>query len=271
MVNRVETHIDKVVQFRGILTNTGGDKKNLAFYIGCDVGDLLCLLEADIGIVIFCRPDLKKIGLRFGISFVPLFEGLVKIQKQLKDGSCPFSNGKTGVLYTVSSWVEIQAFFLGRVKATNVQVNVPFLHRFKFMEFNLFFECTISLQFENYIYLPQPKILGTMLLTVIDLIGAGWSSGGPSKVPVEGKGFSIMSGGDGCEGSAAANSKSLMFVFWFFGNKEGMDVKDVLHMSGGDGENSCPQTLIYTIRSRHHSSFVRQFLFKCNVPRKLLR
>lgn len=114
MIRKIETPSDKVKLFRNNLESTNSDKKNLTVYIGDDVGDLLCLLEADIGIVINCSTSLEKIGLKFGVSFIPLFQGLVKKQRELRDGSMSHSNKKTGVLYTVSSWAEIHAFVLGR-------------------------------------------------------------------------------------------------------------------------------------------------------------
>ena len=76
--------------------------------------DLLCLLKADIGIVISPSANLKRLGGLFGVSFVPLFSGLVKKQREVIEGGpgCPWK-GLSGTLYTVSSWAEIHAFILG--------------------------------------------------------------------------------------------------------------------------------------------------------------
>lgn len=77
------------------------------------MGDLLCLLKADVGIVLGSSASLRRVGSHFGVSFVPLFPSLVKKQKQLSEESTPSWNGLSGVLYTVSSWTEIRAFILG--------------------------------------------------------------------------------------------------------------------------------------------------------------
>ncbi|KAI4301949.1 hypothetical protein L6164_035181 [Bauhinia variegata] len=68
------------------------------------------MLEADIGIVIGSSSSLRRVGTQFGISFVPLFPGLVKKQKEYIG-----NNWKPlpGVLYTVDSWAEVHAFILG--------------------------------------------------------------------------------------------------------------------------------------------------------------
>jgi len=77
------------------------------------VGDLLCLLEADIGIVIGSSSSLRRVGNQFGVSFVPLFPGLVKKQKEYVEGRFSSWKGLSGTLYTVSSWAEIHAFIFG--------------------------------------------------------------------------------------------------------------------------------------------------------------
>ncbi|KAK6911295.1 Thiaminase-2/PQQC [Dillenia turbinata] len=113
IVRKVETPIDKVEAFNNILKNCSNDKKNVTVYIGDSVGDLLCLLEADIGIVIGTSSSLRKVGTQFGVSFVPLFPGLVKKQKGFDEEKPPSWKGLSGVLYTVESWAEIHAFILG--------------------------------------------------------------------------------------------------------------------------------------------------------------
>lgn len=62
IVKKVESPIDKVQAFRNILENCNDDKKKLTVYIGDSVGDLLCLLEADVGIVIGSSSSLRTIG-----------------------------------------------------------------------------------------------------------------------------------------------------------------------------------------------------------------
>ncbi|PON44379.1 hypothetical protein PanWU01x14_267680 [Parasponia andersonii] len=72
------------------------------------MGDILCLVEADIGIVFGSSDTLRKLGKHFGVSLVPLLQGMVNNQTGLGEWE-PVS----GTLYTVSSWAEIQAFILG--------------------------------------------------------------------------------------------------------------------------------------------------------------
>ncbi|KAE9619040.1 hypothetical protein Lal_00047210 [Lupinus albus] len=113
IIKKVECPIDKVQAFRNILKNCNDDKKKSTLYIGDSVGDLLCLLEADIGIVIGSSSSLRTVGAQFGISFVPLFSGLVKKQREYIEGSSSNWKGLSGILYTVSSWAEVHAFILG--------------------------------------------------------------------------------------------------------------------------------------------------------------
>ncbi|RYQ91052.1 hypothetical protein Ahy_B09g096916 isoform A [Arachis hypogaea] len=113
ILKKVESPIDKVQAFRNILKNSNDDKKKLTVYIGDSVGDLLCLLEADIGIVIGSSSSLRSVGAQFGVTFVPLFSGLVKKQKEYNEESCSNWKGLSGILYTVSSWAEVHAFILG--------------------------------------------------------------------------------------------------------------------------------------------------------------
>lgn len=113
LVKRIETPIDKAHTYGDILKNCSADKKKVTVYIGDSVGDLLCLLLADVGIVIGSSSSLRKVGTHFGVSFVPLFPGLVKKQNEFaKDGSSSWK-GLSGTLYTVSTWAEIHAFILG--------------------------------------------------------------------------------------------------------------------------------------------------------------
>ncbi|KAF5725770.1 hypothetical protein HS088_TW23G00499 [Tripterygium wilfordii] len=113
ITTKVESPIDKLQAFDTILKDYGEDRKNLMVYIGDSVGDLLCLLKADIGIVIGSSSSLRRVGSQFGVSFIPLFDGLVKKQKEYVEGSSSNWKGLSGNLYTVSSWAEIHAFILG--------------------------------------------------------------------------------------------------------------------------------------------------------------
>ncbi|KAF2287546.1 hypothetical protein GH714_001233 [Hevea brasiliensis] len=113
IIKKVESPRDKVQAFNNILKNYSTDRKNLTVYIGDSVGDLLCLLQADIGIVIGSSLSLRRVGNQFGVSFLPLFPGLVKKQKEYIKESSSTWKGQSGTLYTVSSWAEIHAFILG--------------------------------------------------------------------------------------------------------------------------------------------------------------
>ncbi len=113
IVKKVESPLDKLQAFKNISNDCSNDRKNLTVYIGDSVGDLLCLLEADIGIVIGSSSSLRRVGNQFGVSFVPLFPGLVKKQKEYVDGRFSSWKGLSGTLYTVSSWAEIHAFIFG--------------------------------------------------------------------------------------------------------------------------------------------------------------
>ncbi|KAK6232905.1 Thiaminase-2/PQQC - like 3 [Theobroma cacao] len=114
IVRKVESPIDKIQAFNDILQDCGNDRKNLTVYIGDSVGDLLCLLKADIGIVIGgSSTSLRRVARRYGISFVPLYPALVKKQKEYAEGSPCIWKGQSGILYTASSWDDIHAFVLG--------------------------------------------------------------------------------------------------------------------------------------------------------------
>lgn len=113
IVNKLESPLEKLQAFNDILKDHSNDEQNLTVYIGGSPGDLLCLLEADIGIVIGSSSSLRRLGDHFGVSFVPLFSSLVERQKELDDGSSYKWKRLTGTLYTVSSWAEIHAFILG--------------------------------------------------------------------------------------------------------------------------------------------------------------
>ena len=113
IIKKVESPIDKAQAFDEILANCGNDKNNLSVYIGDSIGDLLCLLKANIGIVVGSSSSLRRLGSHFGVSFVPLFEGLVKKQRECGEGFSFCWKAKSGVLYTASNWSEIHAFILG--------------------------------------------------------------------------------------------------------------------------------------------------------------
>ncbi|XP_062195678.1 bifunctional TH2 protein, mitochondrial-like isoform X2 [Phragmites australis] len=110
---KMQSPIDKVEKLKSIKSDTDSTSPLLSVYIGDSVGDLLCLLEADIGIVVGSSTTLRRVGKQFGVSFVPLFPGLVDKQRQLTEQEASMFKVRSGVLYTVSSWSEIHAFILG--------------------------------------------------------------------------------------------------------------------------------------------------------------
>ncbi|KAK9735617.1 hypothetical protein RND81_04G216100 [Saponaria officinalis] len=113
ILKKVESPIDKLQAFDEILKNHDTDKKKISVYIGDSVGDLLCLLKADIGIVVGSSSSLRRVGGHFGVSFIPMFQGLVNKQKEHIEGNSFNWKTDTGVLYTATSWAEIHAFILG--------------------------------------------------------------------------------------------------------------------------------------------------------------
>ncbi|CAH9081085.1 unnamed protein product [Cuscuta europaea] len=113
IIQKVESPTDKLSAFNGILNSHGNKRKPLTVYVGGSVGDMLCLLNADIGIVIGMSDRLRILGERFGVTFIPFFSGLVKKHREMP-GSGSFNwNSMSGILYTVSSWAEVHAAILG--------------------------------------------------------------------------------------------------------------------------------------------------------------
>ncbi|KAK3124169.1 hypothetical protein QOZ80_8AG0641470 [Eleusine coracana subsp. coracana] len=111
---KMQSPLDKVEKFKSIKSGMDGTASLLSVYIGDSIGDLLCLLEADIGIVVGSSTILRKVGKQFGVSFVPLFPGLVEKQRQLTEQeAASVFKARSSVIYTVSSWSEIHAFILG--------------------------------------------------------------------------------------------------------------------------------------------------------------
>lgn len=112
MIMKMECPMDKLQAFNDVTSKNNG--RPLKIYIGGSLGDLLCLLEADIGIVIDLSTSLKSVANHFGVSFVPLFSGLISKQREFAESGSINRKGTSSTLYTVSSWDEIYAFFLGQ-------------------------------------------------------------------------------------------------------------------------------------------------------------
>jgi len=109
---KMQSPLDKVEAFTSVL-NQSSSEKRLSVYIGNSVGDLLCLLKADIGIVVGSSLSLRKVGKQFGVFFSPLYPGVVAKQRWFTEESSFGYRGLSGILYTASNWSEIQAFILG--------------------------------------------------------------------------------------------------------------------------------------------------------------
>ncbi|KAL2653394.1 hypothetical protein R1flu_021522 [Riccia fluitans] len=112
---RIESALDKEHVFKEIL-GQGKQKTadSLSIYVGDSVTDLLCLMKADIGIVIGQSSTLDRMAANFGIKMLPLYTGLLQREQQRSssDGRNLWSKFE-GVLYRVCSWNELNAFLLG--------------------------------------------------------------------------------------------------------------------------------------------------------------
>nr|GME12948.1 probable aminopyrimidine aminohydrolase, mitochondrial [Ipomoea batatas] len=122
IVEKMQSPFDKVQAFGKILESCGegnDKKKPLTVYIGHALGDLLCLLEADVGIVVGSSPGLRSVGEHFGVRFIPLFNGVIDKQKECGEveeadtSSSSTWKALSGILYTASTWAEIHAFVIG--------------------------------------------------------------------------------------------------------------------------------------------------------------
>ncbi|KAM0043264.1 putative aminopyrimidine aminohydrolase [Helianthus debilis subsp. tardiflorus] len=114
IMKKVESPLDKLHVVNDVLKEHDQcDQTNITIYIGDSIGDLLCLVEADIGIVIGSSSSLRKVGGHFGVLFMPLWLGLVMKQREHVEGSGFSWNRRSGVVYTVSSWDEIRCLIVG--------------------------------------------------------------------------------------------------------------------------------------------------------------
>ena len=113
MIRKIESPEEKLRAFFEVVRSCSTEAEHLTVYIGGDVGDLLCLLEADIGLVTGSSRSLRRLGRHIGVKFVPLFGGLLQKQKEAAADSTEGWKPRSGILYTASSWAEIEAFVLG--------------------------------------------------------------------------------------------------------------------------------------------------------------
>lgn len=118
---RIESAVDKEKVLEKILSqaeqNANQNRDSLLIYVGDSVTDLLCLLRADVGIVIGESSSLERMAAAFGIKMLPLYTGLLEREQKSNHGdgenSRSFWPKMDGVLYRVSCWNELNAFLLG--------------------------------------------------------------------------------------------------------------------------------------------------------------
>ncbi|KAH7435025.1 hypothetical protein KP509_06G045600 [Ceratopteris richardii] len=108
----VETPFDKERVMKELIRNADGLLGPIrSIFIGDSVSDILCLLEADLGIVIGSNPRLQRVTEAFGVTLLPLYKGVVS---QVQLGNLEFTKN-AGILYTVRDWHEIQAFMISNL------------------------------------------------------------------------------------------------------------------------------------------------------------
>ncbi|KAG6553729.1 hypothetical protein Mapa_004644 [Marchantia paleacea] len=118
---RIESAVDKEKVLEKILSQAkqkvNQNRDSLLIYVGDSVTDLLCLLRADVGIVIGESISLERMAAAFGIKMLPLYTGLLEREQKSNHGdgenSRSFWRKMDGVLYRVSCWNELNAFLLG--------------------------------------------------------------------------------------------------------------------------------------------------------------
>ncbi|KAL6547657.1 hypothetical protein OROHE_009362 [Orobanche hederae] len=77
--------------------------------VGSVVEDLLCLLRAEIGIVVEPAESLIKLATKFAVKFVPLLDLLVNKQQD-NDARRPVVWKHEGILYVAKDWCDVAAF-----------------------------------------------------------------------------------------------------------------------------------------------------------------
>lgn len=109
----VETALDKRRHFYQILDHLNDRKATdsklqqvRSVYIGDSLTDLLCLLRADVGIVLGDSSTLKQV---YGEKMTSLLRKALVLEQGNVHGSQELS----GYVFTVSSWYEVEAFLLG--------------------------------------------------------------------------------------------------------------------------------------------------------------
>lgn len=106
IIKNVETALDKQRHFVQLLDNLKPTQDVLSIYVGDSLTDLLCLIRADLGIVLGDSSALKQV---YGPKMAPLFMKAILLEQANMRGR----QQPTGYVFTVSSWYEVEAFLLG--------------------------------------------------------------------------------------------------------------------------------------------------------------
>ncbi|XP_052180054.1 bifunctional TH2 protein, mitochondrial-like [Diospyros lotus] len=112
IIDTIVSPADRVSVLEEIV-NQYSNQKKLTVYAGESVEELLPLLRADIGIVVGPSSSLKRVGTQLGVTFRSLFSASISVQNGTTPTQRPNWKASPGLLYTVSSWTEIDAFVLG--------------------------------------------------------------------------------------------------------------------------------------------------------------
>lgn len=109
----METALDKQRHFVRILDHQKGRKSTdpehqrvHSVYIGDSLTDILCLLRADVGIILGDSSTLKQV---YGEKMTSLFRKALVLEQ----GNKQCSQQLSGNVFKVSSWYEVEAFLLG--------------------------------------------------------------------------------------------------------------------------------------------------------------
>ncbi|KAG0589549.1 hypothetical protein KC19_1G028600 [Ceratodon purpureus] len=109
----VQTALDKQRHFIQIMDHLKGRQSTdpehqqvHCVYIGDSLTDLLCLIRADVGIILGDSSTLKQVH---GEKMTSLFRKALLLEQ----GNMPGSQQLSGCVFTVSSWYEVEAFLFG--------------------------------------------------------------------------------------------------------------------------------------------------------------
>lgn len=107
---KVSSSLDKEKAFQHLLKAIN-PQSGLSVFIGDSIGDLLALLQADIGIVVGASSTMKRVCKAFGVRLTPLNE----LYNHCESVSNLETSNTKHVLYTTNSWQEIGELLLGKM------------------------------------------------------------------------------------------------------------------------------------------------------------